>query len=97
MKKYFVLLLFVSLFFTANSAWASNDDKKDKVEAAAKKADAPKEAAKPTCAAGKTSCCAEKKTETKTSCCAEKKPSTQAACTNKKAANDTKSSGKKTN
>ena len=103
MKKTFILVLFVSLFVTASSVLAQNDNSKAKtpakVEKAVKKADAPKAATAACCAENKDGCCAAKAGETK-ACCAEKKTDSKATascCTNKEATKETKSSGKKAN
>jgi len=100
MKKFFITVLFVGLFVTANSAWALNNYQQDKaatkVENAENNTAAAKETAK-TCTDKKEGCTA-KACETK-ACCANKKNGTKAACcANKTAATkEAKSCGKKAN
>lgn len=106
MKRFFITVLFVGLFVTVNTVWASGDNKKDKapakVENAEKKACASTGEGKACCAEKKEgeakACCSEKKDgKANASCCAEKKEGKATSCTNKEAASGTKSSGKKAN
>ena len=108
MKRFFITVLFVSLFITICSVLASGDDKKDKAPAKAKVENVEKKDCCATQAAATTSCCSEKKdccatkSNTSASCCAEKKVADSKkaddCCTNKTAASETKkSSGKKAN
>jgi len=109
MKKFFISVLFVSLFVTVNSVWAMGDDKKDKAPVKVENTEKQTAASKDTkacCAEKKEACCAEKKeaccekSSASKACCAEKKATSKAdaaCCKNKSAADETKkSSGKKT-
>jgi len=77
MKRFFITILFASLFVTASSVWASGDNQQDKAPVAKEKVEKKGSASKNTTPA----CCAEKKASNNAKageskgCCSEKKAS----------------------